>query len=130
MFLNAFKMKVSILLGVMHMLFGVFMSLWNNIYFKNTLNILTEFIPQVIFLCGMFGYLCFLMVIKWWIYYATLEPAELARRSSRRLWCCPAPAPSCSSLLTSSTASCLAACCTTVWAGAVRGAVLSQARRE
>ena len=77
MFLNAFKMKVSILLGVMHMLFGVFMSLWNNIYFKNTLNILTEFIPQVIFLCGMFGYLCFLMVIKWWIYYATLEPAEL-----------------------------------------------------
>jgi len=77
MFQNAFKMKVSILLGVMHMLFGVFMSLWNNIYFKNRLNIFAEFIPQVIFLCGMFGYLCFLVVIKWWIYYATMDTAEL-----------------------------------------------------
>merc|ERR1719411_891287 len=77
MFQNAFKMKVSILLGVMHMLFGVFMSLWNNIYFKNKLNIFAEFIPQVIFLCAMFGYLCFLVVIKWWIYYATMDPAEL-----------------------------------------------------
>jgi len=65
------------LLGVMHMLFGVFMSLWNNIYFKNKLNIFAEFIPQVIFLCAMFGYLCFLVVIKWWIYYATMDPAEL-----------------------------------------------------
>ena len=76
-FLNAFKMKVSIILGVFHMLFGVFMSLWNHIYFKNTLSIFAEFIPQVIFLCGMFGYLSFLMIIKWWIYYATSDPADL-----------------------------------------------------
>ena len=47
MFQNAFKMKMSVLLGVIHMLFGVFMSLWNAIYFKKTINIFAEFIPQV-----------------------------------------------------------------------------------
>lgn len=76
-FLNAFKMKISIVLGVLHMLFGVFLSLGNHKYFKNTISIWAEFVPQVIFLCGMFGYLAFLMVIKWWIYYATNDPAEL-----------------------------------------------------
>ena len=77
MFLNAFKMKISIILGVLHMLFGVFLSLGNHKYFNNTISIWAEFVPQVIFLCGMFGYLAFLMVIKWWIYYATNEPENL-----------------------------------------------------
>ena len=32
---------------------------------------------QVIFLCGLFGYLCILILLKWWIYYATNDPADL-----------------------------------------------------
>ena len=75
-FLNAFKMKISIILGVLHMLFGVFMSLGNHKYFNNTVSIFAEFVPQVIFLCGMFGYLAFLMIIKWWIYFASNDPKE------------------------------------------------------
>merc|ERR1712223_5213 len=76
-FLNAFKMKISIILGVLHMLFGVFLSLANHKYFNNTISIWAEFVPQVIFLCGMFGYLAFLMVIKWWIYFASNDPNDL-----------------------------------------------------
>ena len=59
------------------MLFGVFLSLGNHKYFGNTISIYAEFIPQVIFLLGMFGYLAFLMVIKWWIYYATNDESAL-----------------------------------------------------
>lgn len=70
-FLNAYKMKISIILGVIHMLFGVSMSLFNNMYFKNKLNIICEFIPQVIFLCFLFFYMVLLMFIKWVTYYAT-----------------------------------------------------------
>ena len=70
-------MKVSIILGVIHMLFGVFMSLKNHLFFKDKLSIFAEFLPQVIFLCGMFGYLSFLMVIKWWLYFASNDPKEI-----------------------------------------------------
>lgn len=41
------KMKMSILLGVAHMNLGIVMSLWNNMYFKDRLSTICEFIPQV-----------------------------------------------------------------------------------
>merc|ERR1711915_880995 len=44
-FLNSFKMKLSIIIGVVHMMFGVVLSLWNNKYFAKTVNIYCEFIP-------------------------------------------------------------------------------------
>ena len=59
------------------MLFGVFLSLGNHKYFNNTISVWAEFVPQVIFLCGMFGYLAFLMIIKWWIYAASNVKDEL-----------------------------------------------------
>ena len=72
-FLNSFKMKVSIILGVIHMMFGVFLSYWNATYFKKPLNIFAEFIPQVIFMSCMFGYLTILMWMKWTMYGANAE---------------------------------------------------------
>ncbi|KAI5723632.1 hypothetical protein M8J76_008843 [Diaphorina citri] len=69
-FLNTYKMKISIIIGVIHMLFGVSLSFFNNTYFKRRLNIITEFIPQVIFLLFLFFYLVLLMFIKWVKYSA------------------------------------------------------------
>ncbi|KAE8747559.1 V-ATPase V0 Subunit A Variant 2 [Frankliniella occidentalis] len=69
-FLNAFKMKVSIILGVAQMLFGVVLSLWNYRYFNKKLDIYLIFIPQVIFLCFLFLYMVILMFIKWVTYEA------------------------------------------------------------
>ena len=77
-FLNAFKMKISIILGVLHMLFGVCMSFWNHKYFQKPMNIITEFIPQLLFLCCLFGYLALLMFIKWTKYYATKVEEDFA----------------------------------------------------
>ncbi|GLC52630.1 hypothetical protein PLESTB_000651000 [Pleodorina starrii] len=64
-FLNSMKMKMSILLGVVHMNLGIMMSLLNNNYFRDRLSTICEFVPQMIFLNGLFGYLSALIVGKW-----------------------------------------------------------------
>lgn len=69
-FLNSFKMKVSIILGVIHMLFGVVISLLNSKYFNKKINIVCEFIPQVLFLSCMFGYMALMMFHKWTAFVA------------------------------------------------------------
>lgn len=69
-FLNSFKMKMSIILGVIHMMFGIFVSFSNNKYFDRKTNIVCEFIPQVLFLGCMFGYMALLMFHKWTAFIA------------------------------------------------------------
>ncbi|XP_029654021.1 V-type proton ATPase 116 kDa subunit a1 [Octopus sinensis] len=64
-FTNSYKMKMSVVIAVVHMLFGVFLSLINNLYFARPMNIFCEFIPQVIFLLSIFGYLDILIFYKW-----------------------------------------------------------------
>lgn len=69
-YLNSFKMKTSIILGIMQMTLGVVLSLFNHVYFKNPVNFFCEFIPQMLFLMSIFGYLCIMIFIKWFKYTA------------------------------------------------------------
>jgi V-type H+-transporting ATPase subunit a len=65
---NSFKMKLSILLGIMQMSLGIFFSLLNYLKEKrplNWINTIFQFIPQIVFLWCIFGYMCVLIVIKW-----------------------------------------------------------------
>lgn len=64
-FLNSMKMKMSILMGVTQMMLGIFMSCLNHLYTNDKLSLYFEFIPQVLFLGALFGYLSLLIVIKW-----------------------------------------------------------------
>ncbi|XP_022893106.1 V-type proton ATPase subunit a1-like isoform X2 [Olea europaea var. sylvestris] len=64
-FLNSLKMKMSILLGVVQMNLGIILSYFNARYFGNSLDIKYQFVPQMIFLNSLFGYLSLLIIIKW-----------------------------------------------------------------
>ncbi|KAG5123958.1 hypothetical protein JHK82_030695 [Glycine max] len=72
-FLNSLKMKMSILLGVAQMNLGIVMSYFNAIFFRNSVNVWFQFIPQMIFLNSLFGYLSLLIIVKW----ATGSQADL-----------------------------------------------------
>ncbi|XP_074275887.1 V-type proton ATPase subunit a1 [Silene latifolia] len=64
-FLNSLKMKMSIVLGVAHMNLGIILSYFNGRFFNNSLDIRYQFVPQMIFLNSLFGYLSILIIIKW-----------------------------------------------------------------
>ncbi|OIW15761.1 hypothetical protein TanjilG_04296 [Lupinus angustifolius] len=64
-FLNSLKMKMSILFGVVHMNLGIILSYFNARFFGSSLDIRYQFVPQVIFLNSLFGYLSLLIVVKW-----------------------------------------------------------------
>ena len=65
LFLNSLKMKLSVILGVSQMFFGVLLSYFNHRFFAKQLNVLCEFIPQVIFMLSIFGYMNLLILFKW-----------------------------------------------------------------
>ncbi|XP_036182306.1 V-type proton ATPase 116 kDa subunit a3 [Myotis myotis] len=64
-FLNSFKMKMSVILGVTHMAFGVVLGVFNHIHFGQWHRLVLETLPELVFLLGLFGYLVFMVIYKW-----------------------------------------------------------------
>ncbi|XP_073477576.1 V-type proton ATPase 116 kDa subunit a 4 [Aquarana catesbeiana] len=69
-FLNSYKMKMSVVIGITQMVFGVMLGLVNHINFRNRINIILQFIPEIIFILCLFGYLVFMVIFKWCTYNA------------------------------------------------------------
>lgn len=74
-FTNSFKMKMSIIFGVVHMVFGICLSIVNFVHFKKSVNIVLEFLPQILFLVLLFGYMAFMMFFKF-VKYTAQPPTE------------------------------------------------------
>ncbi|NWW92718.1 VPP3 ATPase, partial [Rhynochetos jubatus] len=64
-FLNSFKMKMSVVLGIVHMGFGVLLGIFNHVHFQQRHRLVLELLPEVVFLLALFGYLVFLIFYKW-----------------------------------------------------------------
>uniref|UniRef100_A0A1I7TDI8 V-type proton ATPase subunit a n=1 Tax=Caenorhabditis tropicalis TaxID=1561998 RepID=A0A1I7TDI8_9PELO len=72
-FLNSMKMKASVIIGITQMTFGVFLSVFNHLHFKSYIDVITNFIPQFIFLSCIFIYLCIQIVVKWVFFTVNAE---------------------------------------------------------
>jgi V-type H+-transporting ATPase subunit a len=64
-FFNSFKMKISIIVGVAQMTVGICLSLLNHIEYGDYKRIFFEYLPEMIFFEGIFGYLVFTIFYKW-----------------------------------------------------------------
>ncbi|KAA0709190.1 V-type proton ATPase 116 kDa subunit a isoform 3 [Triplophysa tibetana] len=67
-FLNSYKMKMSVIIGVIHMTFGVCLSLFNYIHFRDISSVFLVLIPELCFMLCLFGYLVFMVIYKWVVY--------------------------------------------------------------
>lgn len=78
-FLNSLKMKLSIIIGVLHMLLGIVLSGINSINKREYSDIFTVFLPKFIFMAILFGYLSVMIVFKWLTDWdnMTLKPPSL-----------------------------------------------------
>merc|ERR1711991_831825 len=53
-FTNGLKMKASIILGVTQMTFGILASAANHIFFRKWIDLVHQFVPQILFLLSVF----------------------------------------------------------------------------
>ena len=68
-FINSLKMKFSVIIGVFQMTLGIDLKGINAIYEKNLVECFCVFIPQLIFMLILFGYMDLLIFLKWSVYY-------------------------------------------------------------
>ena len=66
-FSNGIKMKMSVIMGVLHMQMGIFIKGTNSIYHGRWADLFTEVIAGTIILLGLFGWMDFLIFAKWFL---------------------------------------------------------------
>lgn len=65
LFLNSFKMKLSVIFGIAQMSVGTCLKGLNAIYYGEKLDFFFEFLPMVVFSCSLFVYMIVLIFMKW-----------------------------------------------------------------
>ncbi|KAF8973431.1 H(+)-transporting V0 sector ATPase subunit a [Entomortierella lignicola] len=82
LFTNSYKMKMSVILGVIHMSFGICMVYFNAKFFRKPINVIGAFIPQFIFMQCLFGYLIMMIIYKWTVNWFETDAAGHSLRNS------------------------------------------------
>lgn len=58
-------MKLAVIFGILQMSIGVIMKGLNSIHFRNCVDFCFEFVPQIILLLALFGWMDVLIIAKW-----------------------------------------------------------------
>jgi len=61
-FYNSYKMKTSVVMGIIHMSMGIILKGLNSLHFNRKLDFFHEFIPQLILLLCLFGFMDLLII--------------------------------------------------------------------
>ena len=75
-YLNSLKMKLSVILGVAQMALGIFMKALNAKQERKTVDFVFEFIPQIVLLLALFGFMDFMIITKWLTDYSAMVGAK------------------------------------------------------
>lgn len=65
LFFNSFKMKLSVVIGIIQMFMGTCLKGLNAIYFGEMLDLFFEVIPMIAFAVSLFMYMVYLIFLKW-----------------------------------------------------------------
>jgi len=91
-FFNSYKMKISIVVGVLQMTVGIILSLLNHLEYRDYKKVFFQFIPEFVFFQGIFGYLVFTILYKWSVDWTSDDVPHVVGHG-------PEPAPSLLTLL-------------------------------
>ncbi|KAL4453720.1 hypothetical protein ABPG74_009616 [Tetrahymena malaccensis] len=72
-FVNSFKMKLAVIFAILQMCLGISMKAFNSVYFRKWVDFFFEFVPQILFMGLMFGYMDYLIFAKWSIDYTDAD---------------------------------------------------------
>ena len=72
-FVNSLKMKLSVILGVFQMVIGIILKGLNSIFEKDFVELIFVFFPQIVLMLILFGYMDFLIFVKWATPYKILK---------------------------------------------------------
>jgi V-type H+-transporting ATPase subunit a len=64
-FLNSYKMKLSVVMGMSQMIFGMFLQLIKHVHRRDWLEIAVVWLPEMLYLVPFFGYLVVIILVKW-----------------------------------------------------------------
>jgi V-type H+-transporting ATPase subunit a len=82
LFTNSYKMKMAVVLGVIHMSFGICMVYYNAKFFQKRIDIIGGFIPQMLFMQVLFGYLVVMILYKWSVDWYETDDAGHSLRNT------------------------------------------------